>query len=991
MADPPRLLLWGVPQLHAGSVLVFTPERRFQLLALLALAGGEWVAREQAAALLWPERGAAQARRNLRHVVFNVRALDGAAALETSDHALRWPVRTDLLDFDHALREHRLADAVALRRGAPLCGLDDPRNEALGTWLAAERERIDARWHQAALQRLAALTDPRARNALAQQLLQLDPLDEAALAARIEVALELGHGAQAQQAYRDYRARLADELGVEPSRRLRELVRDAAAPVAQRAGETSASSDAFVGRRVELRELCARLGQPDGRLVTLLGPGGIGKSRLAREALVQLRSAFAGGAWWVELQDLDDLAAASARLGQQIGVDADALGDPLPRIALRLANTPALVVFDNAEHLARIGGLCERLLAAVPSLTLLLTSRTRTHAAHERVIALDGLAVPEADSRDLEAAAAFDAVRLFEARARAVQPGFELARHLDAVIAIVEAVGGAPLAIELSAAWVRLLPPREIARELRASLLGLEHDPALPGPHARPEHRSVPVVLGQTWALLAPAERAALDALSVFHGGFAVDAARQVAEIALPLLSSLVDQSVVGVDAQGRFGLHPLLAAFAAERMHGDPQRTAALADRHALFYASLLGELAPHARADHRLLVARVDAEFANARRAWNHALATGQSALVARMAPVWRSYFDVQGRYEEGIALMQPVLDWPERDADAQRAIGAVRDALAVLLTREGDLQRAQAVAEAGVGVAERCGDRRALVGCLASVGSCHMLRGRTGAARPLFERALALAREDGQRAELAALLTNLGVCAKREGRFDEALAHYAEALAIDREAGHHEAIARRLNNIGNVHMERGDAATAREVMAQGLQHCAHYRIASMQPYFEAALGILDLERGALDQAEQHLRRADELAGATATMTIRNSVLCQRARLALRRGRAGEALQHLRAAARGAQAAGADADVLDAALHYGAYLRDAGLRVDAARVWQMVQTHPLTEAGMRDSARQWLEALALDPDERALCGAEPTTLAAVIEALFAPPATPI
>ena len=125
MADPPRLLLWGVPQLHAGSVLVFTPERRFQLLALLALAGGEWVAREQAAALLWPERGAAQARRNLRHVVFNVRALDGAAALETSDHALRWPVCTDLLDFDDALSEHRLADAVALRRGAPLAGLDD--------------------------------------------------------------------------------------------------------------------------------------------------------------------------------------------------------------------------------------------------------------------------------------------------------------------------------------------------------------------------------------------------------------------------------------------------------------------------------------------------------------------------------------------------------------------------------------------------------------------------------------------------------------------------------------------------------------------------------------------------------------------------------------------------------------------------------------------------------------------------------------------------
>jgi DNA-binding SARP family transcriptional activator/predicted ATPase len=984
MPDAPLLLLWGVPELHAGGgVLVFAPERRFQLLTLLALRGGEWESRDRLAALLWPGHEPAQARRNLRHVIFKVRSSIGVAGLAANEHALRWTVRTDLSDFELALHEHRLADAIALRRGAPLAGLDDAHAPAFSEWLAAERERIETLWRRAAMQQLAELADPQARAALAERLLQFDPLDEAALTARIEAALALGQVAEAREVYTGYRTRLVNELGVEPSRRLRALLRGPAA--APSPAEDAAAG--FVGRRVELQALVAHLKRSEGGVLTLLGPGGIGKSRIAREALEQVRADYAGAAWWIDLQDLDDLAAAWARLGLQAGVAADALGDPAPRIAARLAGAPALVVLDNAEHLPQIRAFAEKLRASLPALTLLLTSRTRTHAADESVLTLDGLAVPDAESRDLEAAASFDAVRLFDARARAAQPGFRLAQHLHAVIDIVETVGGAPLAIELAAAWVRLLPPREIARELHATLAVLEQDPAQSGPFERPEHRSVLAVLSRTWALLAPAERSGLDALSVFTGGFGAEAARQVAEIALPLLSSLVDQSLVTIDAQGRFGLHPLLAAFAAERLRADTQRAAALAQRHAEFHAGLFDTLAPHARADHRLLLVGVNAEFANARHAWSHAVATGQSALLLRMTPVWRTYFDVQGRYEEGVALMLPVLAWPERDAGAQRAIAAVRGAIAVLLYRQGDLQRAQAVADAGVGVAERCGDRRALVACLAGAGSCHMLRGHIAVAHPLFERALTLAREDGERAELAALLTNLGVCAKREGRYDEALSHYADALAIDREFGHHEAIARRLNNIGNVHMERGEPAAARAVMAQGLQHCEQFRIASMQPYFEAALGILDLDLGALDRAEQHLRRAEELAAASGTLTIRVSALCQLARVALRRGRGNQALQGLRAAARLAQAAGADHDLLDAALYYGECLRDAGQRVQATRVWQMVQGHPLAEAGVRDSARQWLAALGLAAGEIGLAGRDAPTLADAIEALLAGP----
>ena len=201
-------------------------------------------------------------------------------------------------------------------------------------------------------------------------------------------------------------------------------------------------------------------------------------------------------------------------------------------------------------------------------------------------------------------------------------------------------------------------------------------------------------------------------------------------------------------------------------------ERMALLERLHAEHFARVLADLAPHARADHRVLLAGIDAEYANARRAWFHAVATGRADLVKAMIVAWRTYFDVRGRFTEGVALLRPVLEWPERDVEAQQAIAAVRNALSLLLYRKGDLSLSRTVAEAGVLVAERCGDRRALVGCLSSVGSCHSLAGHWQDAQPYFERALQVAQEDGHRAEMAAAFTNLGICAKKDGRFQEAL---------------------------------------------------------------------------------------------------------------------------------------------------------------------------------------------------------------------------
>ncbi len=302
-----------------------------------------------------------------------------------------------------------------------------------------------------------------------------------------------------------------------------------------------------------------------------------------------------------ELESGPDRTAAVGHLAHGLGLpvpagDARHCGEQLaaawqPRPAG--TGAPARIVLDNGEHLEDLPALLDAWLDAAPALQIVVTSRRRLGAAHEQVLALAGLAVPDEASRDAEAALAFDAVRLFALRAGAAQRDFDAAAHAGSIVRIVQRLGGLPLAIELAASWVRLLPPARLADDLEASLDWLERDPAAATPAARPAHASLEGVLAQSFTLLAPSEREALAALAVFESGCTPAAARAVAGVSLPLLAALADRSPLAADGSGRFVMHPVVAAFARER----------------------LAALAPHARGAVRLLIDGVLPELANTR----------------------------------------------------------------------------------------------------------------------------------------------------------------------------------------------------------------------------------------------------------------------------------------------------------------------------------------------------------------------------------------
>lgn len=957
----PFVKLLGTPWLQGeGSAVPMGCERRFQLLAFLALHDGQWVPRDRLAELLWPERPQGMARSNLRKVIFRLHGLPGLDAMEVTEHGLRWPVHSDVQAFIREA-EAQQADVMANADTTLLDGLDDTANADWSDWLAGERLRFTQRWRAAALVQMQRTQVAAERIALAHRMLQVDPLDEEAVAALLRIAQDAGNQAQAQRVYADFAVRLAEDYGVEPSLALRQLAHASPPVIApMRPGTATSAQPGFVGRKAELTELQAMLSRPECRQVTILGPGGMGKSRFAREALALVGPQFTGGALWLELQNVHDNTELLARLAQLLGVEVSDTRDRLPPIARSLGDRPTLLVFDNAEHLQDLPPLIDALLQAAPTLRLVLTSRIRVHGDFEWLLPLQGLAVPDEDSQDLEAATTFDAVRLFETRALAVQRQFRLDRHLPAVIEITQAVGGMPLAIELAANWVRLLPPEEIASELRQSMDVLERDPAARHPPLRPEHQSMRTVVEQSWQLLAPSEQAAMASLSVFAGGFTASAARRVAQVPLPLLSALADKSLLATDESGRVGMHPLVAAYAAQALSDDTQAAATARTRHAEHYARLLVDQARHAVGDQRLLVAGVTSEYANCRTAWLWAVQHQRVDLVYDMVRALWSYFEVRGRYREGIELLSPALALPEHHAAGPRALTRLRHGLSMLHFRSGDIQLARSLALSGVAPGEDCGDTEAYIGCLLNTAMCLWAQGHAAEALPYYQKGLEVAQQRRDRHCMVWALGNLAVCLQALGDEDGAQAMLTQALAGAREAGDLYNTAVNLNNLGHLLVSRRLWSDAQNIIDEGLRHCRSHGLVSIEMYITAARVQTLVHRGLMQRARETLNAALERCQVLGLDDVEWAFQILLVDIEIRSAECGPALARLARLVNRARALQFDRLAAMAVDAYGDLLLKQDRPAQASAAWRCVVSHPALRTGQQKRVAEKLRQLA-------------------------------
>lgn len=597
----------------------------------------------------------------------------------------------------------------------------------------------------------------------------------------------------------------------------------------------------FIGREAELADLESLLADPQTRLVTILGLGGMGKTRLAIEAAARCVEHKANGVFFVSLSPLQSPEAILPALASAFQLNFDRRFEPLRQLLDYLAEKELLLVLDNFEHLLSDTSLVSEILQAAPGVQILATSRLRLNIAGEHIFHLEGMDVTE----DLQAAYQSSAVKLFLQGARRAQPGFELqAGDLRYVLDICRLVHGMPLGILLAAAWVEMLTLQEIAAEAgcsNTSSAGLDLLESSQGD--LPERqRSIRVVFDYSWERLSANEQQVFQSLSVFRGGFTRQAAQEVADATLQTLMALVNKSLLHRTPAGRYELHELLRQYATEKLANATSAGASIRDRHAAFYSAYSARwLAGIQGPGQRQHWAEMELEHKNLQVAWNWAVERQRPDWLAQAADgvgwfYWFTSRVVDGAAEMHLAIQR--LDGAagdiERQAQDQQGFWAQQLLLARLLTwlglfntwrDEHDPQALpQTLFEHSLALCDelerRNLDVRLLQG-LTLFGLGYLLNNADRpAARRCFERSADLLRQAGHRWELALILGQYSHIVHDLGDLETARQLAEESLEISRALGdrHHTGYA--LDRLGHLCWVSGRLEEGETLLRQALE---------------------------------------------------------------------------------------------------------------------------------------------------------------------------
>jgi predicted ATPase/DNA-binding SARP family transcriptional activator len=637
-----RILLFGSPQVELdGAAASLETRKALALLAYLALEDRSH-SRESLATLLWPDFSAERAFHNLRRSLWAINKALGKEWITGERDSLRLP-RTPSLWIDvQAFSDHlsgleshghpnsetcpaclpHLEAAAALYRAPFLEGFALPDSPGFEDWQFFKREELK-RQAASALEKLASAKaeagDLAAAIQAAQRWLHDDPLHEPAHRSLMQLFIQSGQRLMALRQYEGLKAALAKELGEPPqpeTTRLYESLRAArsaegrvpSAPSSARSPEVGIVVQAeepaprsnlphdltpFVGRRPELEEIKQRLVDPGVRLLTLMGPGGIGKTRLAIQAASEVKDSFRSGVFFVYLAPLSAPEAVLPAIAKTLRFQVNPASDsPIQQLCDYLRRKQILLILDNFEHLVsdETLQLVLDLLESTPQVKVLVTSRSRLELKGEHVFPVAGMRLPRADQawdtpHDLDA---YSGLQLFIQSASRIQPKFQLTHaNFHTIVAICQAVQGMPLGIELATSWMEMLTPEEVLAEIRHSLDFLETTQ-----HNVPERqRSLRAVFEISWSMLSPAERQLFRQLTVFSGGFNRQAAQEVAGASLSGLSSLVNKSFLYWRPNGRYELHELLRQYGLAELERDPEEQMAATSRHSAYYLRLLAQ----------------------------------------------------------------------------------------------------------------------------------------------------------------------------------------------------------------------------------------------------------------------------------------------------------------------------------------------------------------------------------------------------------------
>jgi predicted ATPase/DNA-binding SARP family transcriptional activator len=917
--------LFGKLEVKRDGTPVEIASRPVQLLlAYLVLNAGTPHRRDRLAGVLWPDSDEIHARNNLRQTLWRLRQAIGEETILADRTSVGWNPNA----------EYR-SDLAILQGG----GIEEPSTDALirsvsvyddillpgfyDDWVVLEQEL----WQAIFEERMQRLMDRLCEEARWREVLEWAErwiahgyVPEPAYRALMMAHAALGDRAGIAVVYQRCVEVLARELGVEPSPETQSLFQTLTsgggvqgAPVERvepiRAVNLPHQPTPFVGREEELSQLGALLADPAIKLVTILGPGGIGKTRLAIEAARTRSEAYADGVHFVPLDSLDDPELIVSSIAAALGFSFYTRDqrerwefDPQKEQLLAyMQDKQLLLILDNLEHMLDrpegVAGLVSDILHAAPSVELLATSRERLSLYGETVFALDGLTYPDRPSdrargmlaaQELEDIATYPAVQLFLQTARRVQHTFELtANSLVDVIDICHLVDGLPLGIELAAAWVELFSPAEIAAEIRNSLDFLEVNLR----DTPDRQHSIRSVVEASWQRLDRSEREIFQRLSVFRGGFTREAAHNMAGASLQTLMALMHKSLLRSELAGRYQMHEFLRYFGQERLAELPSEEAAAKDRHCAYYAAFLkSKEADLIGANQGEALAAIAAELGNVRAAWDWAVAQGKLEEIDLAMESLCEFYRIGGELDEGYETFYPAalaLGWEgfstERDLSDSKAlyheaiqlldeavppgnkIDRRQEILGKVLARYGRFYcespgrawKASQVRQDSLRILSRLGAPREMAYLLRYLG--HV--GHTPPeSRNLYRRALVVLNEIDDHRGQAEILYRLGWVATQLGEYNEAERLYLDSLAWSERIDRREMVANCQLDLGYVYWALGNYQVAEQQCRESFTIFAEIGYPSQKALSLRYLARIAMVLEDYQTAKRHLR--DSLA---------------------------------------------------------------------------------------------------------------------------------
>lgn len=827
-----QINLLGKPEVRlAGERLTRFSTAKTEALLYYLAATQQHHSREALAGLLWADMPDAQARRNLTKSLTVLRRLLAPFLLIEPQRVGFNPDVT--LELDMALLATAVSapnpspDILNLYRGDFLDGFfvkDAPEFEE---WQLARREQL----REEAIAALETLTAQASNQreyatglAYGRRLLELDPWRESAHRQVMLLLVRHGQHAAALAQYHQCRQLLAEALGVEPMpettalfERLRLARQNGPYPL-------PAPATPFVGRTEELAAIGQRLADAGCRLLTLVGLGGMGKTRLALAAAQQANQEhawqFLHGVLFVPLTKVTTPELLPTALADALDLPLNGRQDPVEQLSHFLQDKEMLLVLDNFEHLLTGTAVLHHLLQTCPDLKFLVTSREPLQMEAEHRFDIGGLPFPgssehysvASDQSTGSLITDYPALQLFQQAARQVRPQFELtSANVPDVVRICQVLAGIPLAIRLAASWLRLLTCTEIAAEIERGLDLLTTTMR----DMPPRQRSMTAVFDHSWTMLTTTEQACLAGLSVFRDGFTSQAAQEVVGATLPTLAGLVDRALLhGRDTpQGaRYHLHELTRQYAADKLEQSGATAVAIRTAHTHYYAQQLEALTPalFGKAPKHAFDT-IHLEMGNVRRAWQQATNQLDLQSLNRLLVPLTEFYTRQGWFREGqeqlAATISVIRGLERQDKTAVRLLGALLGRQGVLMGRIGQFESAEAVLRQSIDQAQQAADPHLLAFAQLELGTLLRDQSRFAEAAQRFQECLEIATELNDPSLLALATEKLGVITWDQGSHQAAKDKLTEALVRFRQQQDTRHIVTTLNSLGNVLMSMGD----------------------------------------------------------------------------------------------------------------------------------------------------------------------------------------